>query len=88
MELSSFAIDACAVSNDRFATFVDATGYATEADRFGWSFVFGGFLPDDFPDTSGVVGAEWWRQVFGADWRHPEGFVARPGAIGVHPDRR
>ena len=32
-----------------------------------------GLLPDDFPDTRGVVGAEWWRQVFGADWRHPEG---------------
>jgi formylglycine-generating enzyme required for sulfatase activity len=25
-------------------------------------------MPDDFPTTRGVVGAEWWRQVFGADW--------------------
>ena len=25
---------------------VGATGYRTEAERFGWSFVFGAFLPD------------------------------------------
>ena len=30
-----------------------ATGHRTEAERFGWSFVFGGLLPDDFPDTRG-----------------------------------
>src|SRR6185295_8489834 len=45
----------------------------TAAERFGWSFVFGGLLPDEFPDTRGVVQAEWWRQVYGADWSHPEG---------------
>jgi len=56
-----------------FAGFVDATGWETDAERFGWSFVFGGLLPEGFPDTSAVVGAEWWRQVHGADWRRPEG---------------
>ena len=61
------------MTNDAFAAFVDATGYVTDAERYGWSFVFAGLLPDDFPDTRGVVGAEWWRQVHGADWRHPEG---------------
>ena len=45
----------------------------TEAERFGWSFVFAGLLPDDFPPTRGVAQAPWWRQVEGADWRHPEG---------------
>ena len=57
----------------RFAEFVDATGHRTDAERYGWSFVFAGFLPDDFPDTRAVVDAPWWRQVYGADWRHPEG---------------
>jgi sulfatase modifying factor 1 len=71
--LRPFAIDPCAVTNDGFSRFVDATGHVSDAEHFGWSFVFGGFLPDDAPDTSGVAGAEWWRQVFGADWRHPEG---------------
>jgi formylglycine-generating enzyme required for sulfatase activity len=61
------------VSNAEFATFVDATGYRTDAERFGWSFVFGGLLPDDFPPTRAVAEAPWWRQVDGASWRRPEG---------------
>ena len=72
-ETSSFRIDACAVSNADFAAFVDATGFVTEAERFGWSFVFAGLLPDDYPPTEAVAAAPWWRKVDGADWRHPEG---------------
>jgi formylglycine-generating enzyme required for sulfatase activity len=71
--VDAFRMDRCAVTNAQFARFVDATGHVTEAERFGWSFVFAGLLPDDFVETRGVVGAEWWRQVYGADWRHPEG---------------
>ena len=71
--LSPFAISATAVTTTEFAAFVEATGHETIAERDGWSFVFAGHLPDDFDETRGVVGAEWWRQVFGADWRHPEG---------------
>ena len=73
VRLNPFWIDATAVSNARFAAFVDATGYRTEAERFGWSFVFAGLLPDDFPPTRAVAQTPWWRQVHGADWRHPEG---------------
>jgi formylglycine-generating enzyme required for sulfatase activity len=71
--VDAFSIDRFAVTNAQFATFVDATGHVSEAETFGWSFVFAGLLPDDFVETRGVVGAEWWRQVFGAQWRHPEG---------------
>lgn len=71
--LSPFFIDATAVSNEQFSRFVTATGYVTDAERFGWSFVFAGLLPDDFPDTRGAVQAPWWRQVPGASFRHPEG---------------
>ena len=39
------------------AEFVDATGHVTEAERFGWSFVFAGLLPPDFPPTRGVAHA-------------------------------
>ena len=38
--LSAYEIDRCAVSNDDFAAFVDATGYRTESEVLGWSFVF------------------------------------------------
>lgn len=73
VQLRAFWIDTCTVSNARFAAFVEDTAHVTDAERAGWSFVFGGLLPDDFPETRGVEAAPWWRQVFGADWLHPEG---------------
>ncbi len=73
ISLDSFWIDAVAVSNEAFGSFIEATGYATEAERFGWSFVFSGLLPEDFPPTQAVVEAPWWRKVEGANWQHPEG---------------
>jgi len=73
VRLSPYSIAAHTVTNAEFAEFVSATDHRTDAERFRWSFVFGPFLPDDFPDTRGVVSAPWWRQVFGADWCHPEG---------------
>src|SRR3954447_15073154 len=75
--LDAFWIDACAVSNADFAAFVDETGWVTEAQRFGWSFVFAGVLPDDHPDTRGVAAAPWWRQVYGATWDHRGTWRAR-----------
>jgi formylglycine-generating enzyme required for sulfatase activity len=73
IELRPFWIDPFAVTNERFAGFVRDSGYTTDAERFGWSFVFGGLLPDDFPPTQGVAQAPWWRQVHGASWKAPEG---------------
>jgi formylglycine-generating enzyme len=61
------------VTNAEFGAFVAATGHVSEAERYGWSFVFAGLLPEHFPDTRGVSGAPWWRQVEGATWRRPEG---------------
>ncbi|MGI9613745.1 MAG: formylglycine-generating enzyme family protein [Acidimicrobiales bacterium] len=85
VDLDGFELDARAVTNHRFGRFVAATGYVTEAERFGWSFVFGGLLPDDFEDTRGVAAAPWWRQVFGADWRHPEGPHSDVDSRADHP---
>jgi len=73
VDVPPFLIDTTTVSNERFARFIQATGYRTEAERAGWSFVFAGLLPDAFEQTRGVASAPWWRQVFGADWCHPEG---------------
>ena len=85
VELTPFSIDTVTVSIGRFAEFVDTTGFVTEAEHFGWSFVFGGFLPDDFPDTRAVANAPWWRQVYGADWRHPSGPASGIADIADHP---
>ena len=53
--LDPFWIGATTVTNAAFAAFVDATGHVTDAERYGWSFVFAGLLPDDFEDTRGVA---------------------------------
>ena len=80
VRVDAFAIDRYAVSNRRFAEFVAATGYTTEAERYGWSFVFHDLLPAGHPPTRAVAEAPWWRVVEGADWRHP--FGPRSGIDG------
>jgi formylglycine-generating enzyme required for sulfatase activity len=85
VQLSAFRVDRVAVSNDRWAAFVDATGHQTIAERDGWSFVFAGLLPDDFPPTQGVAAAPWWRKVAGADWCHPDGPQSDLDGRGGHP---
>ena len=85
IELDAYWIDACTVTNVEFAEFVADTGYDTEAQRFGWSFVFAGLLPDDFPPTQAVAQAPWWRKVDGADWRRPEGPHSTVDARPDHP---
>jgi formylglycine-generating enzyme required for sulfatase activity len=70
--LRPFSIDACAVTNRRFAAFVAATGYRTEAERFGWSYVFHLFIPPGLVAPS-PEGTPWWGQVHGAYWAAPEG---------------
>ena len=85
VELDAFSISAVAVTNDSFATFVDATGYRTTAELHGSSFVFAGLLPDDFPPTRAVMGTPWWREIEGASWRHPEGPHSDVATRGRHP---
>ena len=83
--VSPYRIDVCAVTNADFAAFAADSGYETDAERFGWSFVFAGLLPDDFPPTRAAADAPWWRQVMGADWRHPEGPASGVGGREDHP---
>jgi formylglycine-generating enzyme required for sulfatase activity len=73
--LQPYHIDAACVTNEQFNNFVNATGYKTDAQRFGWSFVFHLFLPRDVLSrvTERVAGSEWWCKVEGAYWRNPEG---------------
>jgi sulfatase modifying factor 1 len=83
--LGPFRIGKFSVTNAQFRSFVDDTGHRTEAERFGWTFVFYMFLPDDFPDTRGVAATPWWRQVYGADWAHPAGPQSDLDGLGEHP---
>jgi formylglycine-generating enzyme len=83
--LAPFSISRYAVTNSQFAKFVATTGYRTEAEDFGWSFVFAGFLEEDLPTTQGVAGSPWWRRVEGADWAHPEGPRSTVDGRQPHP---
>lgn len=76
VNLAPFLIDRYPVVNQLFAEFVAATGYKTEAEHFGWSFVFWNHLPSArfrelVEDT--VAAAPWWCKVPGACWNSPEG---------------
>jgi len=69
--LKPFWIDRREVTVGEFARFVEATGYKTEAERFGWSGVFD------------AANGEWHKRD-GADWRRPEG-PGHPAAAADEP---
>ena len=71
VELDPFWIDRYEVTVARFALFIAATGYQTEAESFGWSGVF---------DAS----AGEWQRIDGATWRQPEGPDA-PAPLASEP---
>ena len=85
VKMGEFFISPAAVTNRQFSQFVGDTGYVTDAERFGWSFVFRAFVPP----TSAVVGtvsdAEWWLGVSGATWRSPEGAGSDLADRSEHP---
>lgn len=70
----SFYIDENTITNEEFSVFVNETGYVTDAEQIGWSFVFHYFLSEKIKSKSKLVpNLEWWYAVIGADWAHPEG---------------
>ena len=73
--VSPFSIATTTVTNAEFAAFVEATGHVTEAESFGWSFVFNQFVSDEVAATvdQAVAKVPWWWKVDGAWWREPEG---------------
>jgi len=92
--VDAFWMDATCVTNTQFAEFVQATGYKTEAECFGWSFVFQGHLPGKYVERSrsGQVkgggsppGVPWWLAVPEANWRRPFGPRSDIGDRMDHP---
>ena len=70
-KMKPFFMDVSPVTVAQFDAFVKATGYVTEAQKFGNSGVF---------DTA----THSWSLVNGADYRHPLG-TAKPAALPTQP---
>ena len=75
VRLDTFRVDIVAVTNTQFAEFIAASGYRTEAEAYGWSYVFHMLASDEIkrrtpqrPDTT-----PWWVPVSGTYWAAPEG---------------
>src|SRR5699024_9633847 len=75
VRLDDFYMDQYAVTNQELLTFVKATGYKTDAEKYGWSFVFEHLISDETKATvtQKVKQTPWWWVVHGADFKHPEG---------------
>lgn len=86
VSVDPFAIDAHATSNARYATFVQVSGYRSDAERLGGSFVFAPHLDPALRHTSlRVPGLPWWRYVAGACWFAPEGPGSNLAGRADHP---
>lgn len=71
--IASFHITPTAITNRQFAAFVKETGYISEAERFGWSFVFAGALEHQKYAEGYVADIPWWCKIKKADWLNPKG---------------
>lgn len=70
--LDSFLIDKTSVTNEQFKEFIDETGYITEAEKIGSSFVFYMLVNENNPGIE-VPNLPWWRDVPNAYWKYPFG---------------
>lgn len=74
--VNSFYMDKYEVSNQNFMEFIQETGYKTEAEEFGDSFIFEMQVPEKehekYKDFRAVQ-APWWIKMKGVTWNHPEG---------------
>ena len=90
ISLEPFYLDATAVTNTQFGEFIKATGYRTDAEKFGYSYVFHLFLAPVLKAElqrlgRQLAGLEWWFHVEGADWCHPEGPASNLDGRTDHP---
>ena len=83
--VAAFEMDTSVVTNERFRRFVEATGYVTDAERLGDSFVFVHLLPMDAPPSPAVAEVPWWRVIQGASWHAPTGPGSEGQALPDHP---
>jgi len=72
VDLGDFWIDKTEVTNAMFMSFIDATGYRTDAEKAGEGGVF-------------ELSSEKAQQIKGADWKHPHGPTSSIDGLENHP---
>jgi formylglycine-generating enzyme len=87
VEVAPFAIGPATVTNAQFGPFVRATGYITQAEESGSSFVFYLQVPADLRASvrQHPHGLPWWLDVRDACWQRPEGPGSHIKARMDHP---
>lgn len=73
ISITPFYIDETTVTNQEFSEFVKQTGYITDAEKIGWSYVFKYFIEDINQISIEMQKTPWWLAIAGASWCHPEG---------------
>ncbi|ALD01037.1 cysteinyl-tRNA synthetase [Acinetobacter sp. TTH0-4] len=79
-KVDNFYIDATEVTNAQFQSFVDATGYVTEAEKQGEAALF--IQPDQTVNDLG-----WWKLEKGISWKYPWGKQAKRKILPNEPVR-
>jgi sulfatase modifying factor 1 len=94
--VDGFWIDAAPVTNRQFMAFANATGYVTLAEKAPDRSFYPGakahmlragslvFDPPDHPVLTNDL-SQWWKFMFGANWRRPYG---RKTSVGTKIDHR
>uniref|UniRef100_A0A3P9IL93 Inactive C-alpha-formylglycine-generating enzyme 2 n=1 Tax=Oryzias latipes TaxID=8090 RepID=A0A3P9IL93_ORYLA len=75
VEIQPFGMDKYPVTNAQFRDFVRSQKYRSEAETFGWSFVFQDFVSEELKSkvTQTIEFAPWWLPVEKVFWRQPAG---------------
>lgn len=86
VHVDPFYIDIHHVTNAEFEAFIEDTGYVTDAERYGWSFVFQNFVDEKTAKWAPrVQQTPWWVKVDDARWKWPEGRGSHVGSRQDHP---
>jgi formylglycine-generating enzyme len=94
--VDAFWMDRTPITNRQFKSFVQATGYVTNAERPPDPKDYPGALPHMlyagslvFTPPAHAVDlrdwSQWWRFIRGADWRHPYGPKSNINGLDNHP---
>lgn len=80
--IKPFGLSKYSVTNRQFSDFVADTEYRTDAEMFGWSYVFN----DRRDQSEGYAeGAPWWKAVEGGCWSAPFGSESDIRDLEDHP---